>query len=111
MDFPDFRAVYPASVLKALDGVRYVIQNGAETHVERSIQDPEPFVMSNVLGTRNTLQAARELRVEHFIYVSTHEVHGPAPSGVEFTEESPMRPSNTYSASKAGGAAHSMSML
>src|SRR5258708_19081127 len=105
MVFHDFRAAYPVSVLKALDGVRYLIHNGAETHVERSIQDPEPFVMSNVLGTMNTLQAARELRVEQFIYVSTDEVHGPAPYGVDFTEESPMRPSNPYSASKAGGEA------
>lgn len=105
MVFHDFRAVYSASVLKALEGVRYFIHNGAETHVERSIQDPEPFVMSNVLGTMNSLQAARALGVEHFIYVSTDEVHGPAPYGVDFTEESPIRPSNPYSASKAGGEA------
>jgi dTDP-glucose 4,6-dehydratase len=103
--FHDFRAVYPASVLHVLDGVRYVIHNGAETHVERSIHDPEPFVTSNVLGTMNTLEAARQLGVEHFIYVSTDEVHGPAPKGVDFTEESPIRPSNPYSASKAGGEA------
>jgi dTDP-glucose 4,6-dehydratase len=50
----------------------------------------------------NSLQAARALGVEHFIYVSTDEVHGPAPYGVDFTEESPIRPSNSYSASKAG---------
>jgi dTDP-glucose 4,6-dehydratase len=105
MVFHDFRAAYPASVLKALEGVRYIVHNGAETHVERSIHDPESFVMSNVLGTMNTLQAARELQVGHFIYVSTDEVHGPAPSGVDFTEESPIRPSNPYSAAKAGGEA------
>ena len=105
MVFHDFRAVYPSSVLRALDGVRYLIHNGAETHVERSIQDPEPFVMSNVLGTMNTLQAGKALQVEHFIYVSTDEVHGPAPLGVDFTEESPIRPSNPYSAAKAGGEA------
>ncbi len=105
MVFHDFRAVYPTSVLKALEGVRYIIHNGAETHVERSIHDPEPFVMSNVLGTLNTLQAARELQVDHFIYVSTDEVHGPAPAGVDFTEDSPVRPSNPYSAAKAGGEA------
>ncbi|HEU4413653.1 MAG TPA: NAD-dependent epimerase/dehydratase family protein [Candidatus Angelobacter sp.] len=103
--FHDFRATYPASVLKAMEGARYFIHNGAETHVERSIQDPEPFVMSNVLGTMTTLQAARALGVDHFIYVSTDEVHGPAPKGVDFTEESPVRPSNPYSASKAGGEA------
>ena len=103
--FHDFRAAYPASVLHALEGVRYVIHNGAETHVERSIQDPEPFITSNVVGTMNTLEAARQLGVEHFIYVSTDEVHGPAPRGVDFTEESPIRPSNPYSASKAGGEA------
>jgi dTDP-glucose 4,6-dehydratase len=105
MVFHDFRATYPASVLRALDGVRYVIHNGAETHVERSIHDPESFVMSNVLGTMNTLQAARELQVDHFVYVSTDEVHGPAPKGVDFVEDSPIRPSNPYSAAKAGGEA------
>ncbi len=61
--------------------------------------------MSNVVGTMNTLEAARTLQVGHFVYVSTDEVHGPAPSGVDFTEESPVRPSNPYSASKAGGEA------
>jgi dTDP-glucose 4,6-dehydratase len=103
--FHDFRAAYPISVMKVLDGARYFIHNGAETHVERSIQDPEPFVTSNVVGTMNTLQAAKALGVDHFIYVSTDEVHGPAPPGVDFTEESPVRPSNPYSASKAGGEA------
>src|SRR5579862_7291352 len=85
--FHDFRGVYPLSVLHALEGTRYFIHNGAESHVERSIHDPETFVMSNVVGTMNTLQAARQLSVEHFIYVSTDEVHGPAPEGVDFTEE------------------------
>jgi len=103
--FHDFRATYSGSVLKALEGARFFIHNGAETHVERSIQDPEPFVMSNVLGTMNSLQAARALEVEHFIYVSTYKVHGPAPYGVDFNEESPIRPSNPYSAAKAGGEA------
>ncbi|HXB21868.1 MAG TPA: GDP-mannose 4,6-dehydratase [Candidatus Solibacter sp.] len=105
MVFHDFRGAYPASVLRALEGVRYVIHNGAETHVERSIHDPESFVMSNVVGTMNTLEAARQLQVEHFIYVSTDEVHGPAPNGVDFVEDSPIRPSNPYSAAKAGGEA------
>ena len=105
MVFHDFRAAYPTSVLRALDGVRYVIHNGAETHVERSIHDPESFVMSNVMGTMNTLQAARELGTEHFVYVSTDEVHGPAPAGVAFMEDAAIRPSNPYSASKAGGEA------
>lgn len=103
--FHDFRAAYPPSVLAALAGTRYVIHNGGETHVERSLQDAVPFVESNVLGTLHTLQAARQLEVERFIQVSTDEVHGPAPQGVDFEEDAPIKPSNPYSASKAGGEA------
>lgn len=103
--FHDFRATYPPSVLAALEGTRYVIHNGGETHVERSLQDAVLFVESNVLGTLHTLQAARQLQVERFIQVSTDEVHGPAPLGVDFVEDAPIRPSNPYSASKAGGEA------
>ena len=105
MVFHDCRAAYPTSVLKALEGVRYIIHNGAETHVERSIQDPEPFVMSNVLGTMNTLQAAKELEIDHFIYVSTDEVHGPAPAGVDYTEEKAADAAGEGDAAKAGGEA------
>lgn len=103
--YHDFRAAYPMSVLHQLSGARYFIHAGAETHVENSLHDPALFVESNVMGTLRTLEAASALGVEHFIYVSTDEVHGPAPDGVAFTEDDPLRPSNPYSATKAGGEA------
>lgn len=103
--FHDFRAAYPPSVMRRLDGVRFLIHNGGETHVDRSLDDPEPFVASNVLGTLHTLEAAKQLCLDRFIYVSTDEVHGPAPDGIDFDEDAPMRPSNPYSASKCGGEA------
>ncbi len=103
--YHDFRAAFPDVVLRKLDGVRYVIHNGAETHVDNSLRDPLPFVESNVLGTMHVLDACRKLRPENVIYVSTDEVHGPAPDGIDFREDAPMRPSNPYSASKVGGEA------
>jgi len=103
--FHDFRGQYPSSVLHALKGVRYIIHNGGETHVQRSLEDSEPFVTSNVLGTMWTLEAARKLNVEHYIQISTDEVHGPAPEGTDYTEDATIRPSNPYSATKAGAEA------
>lgn len=103
--FHDIRAAYPASVLHALDGTNFVIHAGAETHVDRSLVDPEPFVMSNVVGTMHTLDAARRLNVDAFVLVSTDEVHGPAPEGVHYREDAEIRPSNPYSAAKAGAEA------
>lgn len=103
--FHDFRAAYPSSVLHALSDCRTIIHNGAETHVERSLSDPETFCQSNVIGTLQTLQAAITLQCEHFLYVSTDEVLGAAPEGVDYDELAQIRPSNPYSASKAGGEA------
>jgi dTDP-glucose 4,6-dehydratase len=103
--YHDFRASFPDFVLRKLGRVDYLIHNGAETHVERSLHDPEAFVQANVVGTMHVLDAARKLNVERFVYVSTDEVHGPAPDGVDFTEDAPIRPSNPYSAAKAGGEA------
>lgn len=80
---------------------------GAESHVDRSIEDPYPFVESNVLGTVNVLQLALGLyggnELEKMIYVSTDEVYGPAIKGQLHTEDHCHNPSNPYSASKAAG--------
>lgn len=103
--YHDFRSSFPDWLLKKLDGVNYVLHNGAETHVENSLHEPEIFVQSNVLGTFHILEAARKLEPEKFVYVSTDEVYGPAPAGVSFLEGDPIRPSNPYAASKAGGEA------
>jgi dTDP-glucose 4,6-dehydratase len=103
--FHDFRGEFSASTLYSLGKIDYIIHNGAETHVDSSLIEPEIFITSNVIGTMNVLEAARKLNVERFILVSTDEVHGPAPLGVDFTEEAEIRPSNPYSASKASAEA------
>jgi len=84
--------------------INYILHMGAETHVDNSIVDPEPFVMSNVIGTMHILNYARKLdNLEAFIYFSTDEVFGPAPKGVEYKEWDRYNSTNPYSATKAGG--------
>jgi dTDP-glucose 4,6-dehydratase len=78
-----------------------VVNIAAETHVDRSIADPNVFLQNNTLGTFTILEAIR--RHNHkarWVQVSTDEVYGEAVEG-SFTEETPHRPSNPYSASKA----------
>ncbi|MBE3572779.1 MAG: dTDP-glucose 4,6-dehydratase [Moorella humiferrea] len=73
----------------------------AESHVDRSILDPAPFIETNVKGTQVLLEAARQHGVRKFLQVSTDEVYGSLqPDDPPFTEESPIRPNSPYSASK-----------
>ena len=81
----------------------YVINFAAESHVDRSITDPEIFIKSNVLGTQVLLNAAKEFGVEKYIQISTDEVYGSLGKTGYFTEETPLQPNSPYSASKAGG--------
>jgi len=81
----------------------YFVHLAAETHVDNSIKDPYPFILSNTLGTYHAYLLASLIGVEKFIYFSTDEEYGPAPEGVFFKEDSPLNPSNPYAASKAGG--------
>ncbi|MCB0713911.1 MAG: dTDP-glucose 4,6-dehydratase [Ignavibacteriae bacterium] len=77
----------------------------AETHVDNSIREPEPFIQANVIGTFNLLEEARLLWEEgegRFLHVSTDEVFGVVEGGGSFDEDSPLRPNNPYSATKAG---------
>jgi len=73
----------------------------AETHVDRSILDPTPFLRSNVLGVQVLLQAVDRHKVSRFVQVSTDEVYGDVPSPTQASEEAPVRPSSPYAASKA----------
>ncbi|NLV96846.1 MAG: dTDP-glucose 4,6-dehydratase [Desulfovibrionales bacterium] len=78
-----------------------VVHFAAESHVDRSINDPFPFITTNVLGTQNLLEAARQAKISRFVHVSTDEVYGSlGPTGV-FTEDTPLAPNSPYSASKA----------
>ncbi|MEB3299788.1 MAG: dTDP-glucose 4,6-dehydratase [Candidatus Sericytochromatia bacterium] len=90
-------------VAEALRGVDAVMHLAAESHVDRSITDPEAFVRTNVLGTQTLLDTARRQGIPRFLYCSTDEVMGSlGPSGL-FSEDTPIQPNSPYSASKAGG--------
>jgi dTDP-glucose 4,6-dehydratase len=90
------------TVRQAMAGCDLVYNFAAETHVDRSIQDPEAVVMTNVRGTQVLLDAARELRVARYVQVSTDEVYGSRAAG-RWRETDPVNPSNPYSACKAAG--------
>ena len=87
-----------------------VLNFAAETHVDRSIDSPEAFVQTNVVGTRRLLEASRQYWRElsaaeqshfRFLHVSTDEVYGSLGTTGRFTEESPYSPNSPYAASKA----------
>lgn len=80
-----------------------VVNFAAESHVDRSINDPSPFVTTNVQGAQNMMECARKLGVERFVHVSTDEVYGTLTmDDPAFTEDTPLAPNSPYSASKAG---------
>ncbi|HEY3305682.1 MAG TPA: dTDP-glucose 4,6-dehydratase [Candidatus Binatia bacterium] len=78
-----------------------VVNFAAESHVDRSILDPSPFLLTNLIGTQALLDAARHHQVERFLQVSTDEVYGDAEGKAPFREEDPVMPSSPYAASKA----------
>ncbi len=78
-----------------------VVNFAAESHVDRSITDPSPFIITNVLGTQSMLQAALNKGIQRFVHVSTDEVYGSLGSEGLFTEDTPLAPNSPYSASKA----------
>jgi dTDP-glucose 4,6-dehydratase len=88
------------AVAASMTGVDAVVNFAAETHVDRSIAEPDAFVTTHALGTYVLLEAARERGVR-YVQVSTDEVYGSIEEG-SFTEQSPLAPSSPYSATKAG---------
>ena len=89
------------AVRAALAGHDAVIHFAAESHVDRSIVNPDEFVRTNCLGTNVMCDEARRAEVQRFLHISTDEVYGSIEAGT-FTEESPLAPSSPYSATKAG---------
>ena len=85
----------------AVEDCDAVVNFAAESHVDRSIEEPGEFITTDVYGTYVLLEAARDAGVRH-LQVSTDEVYGDFELG-SATEESPLNPSSPYSASKAGG--------
>lgn len=100
----DFCYPFTVGVRQEIGEVDYILHLGAESHVDNSIENPEPFVHSNVLGTMHVLDFALTLpRLKCFFYFSTDEVFGPAPVGTDYKEEDRHNPTNPYSATKSGG--------
>lgn len=92
----------PLSVEQAIGGgVDVIINYAAETHVDRSIMEPDAFIKTDIFGTYTLLEQARKHNVAQYIQISTDEVYGSIAEG-SFTEESPFAPNSPYAASKAG---------
>ncbi len=96
---------------KLLPRVDSVMHLAAESHVDRSIMDATPFMVTNALGTQTLLDATRKVIADtkkpiRFLYVSTDEVYGTLPledTSLKFTEETPLQPNSPYAASKTAG--------
>ncbi|MDL2246075.1 dTDP-glucose 4,6-dehydratase [Methanobrevibacter sp. OttesenSCG-928-K11] len=82
--------------------VDYIINFAAESHVDRSIEDPEIFIKSNILGTQVLLDAAKKYNIKKYLQISTDEVYGTLGKTGYFTEKTPLQANSPYSASKAG---------
>lgn len=89
----------------AIERPDIVIHGAAESFVDKSISAPQEFIKSNVLGTQVMIDASLKNNIKRFVYISTDEVMGHLPndSDPSWTEESPVNPRNTYSATKAAG--------
>lgn len=82
-------------------GVDKIINYAAETHVDRSIMEPDAFIKTDIFGTYTLLEATKKYKVAQYIQISTDEVFGSIKEG-SFDENSPFAPNSPYSASKAG---------
>ncbi|MEO6846575.1 MAG: dTDP-glucose 4,6-dehydratase [Chthoniobacterales bacterium] len=78
-----------------------VVNFAAESHVDRSIESPQNFIHTNIVGTSVLLDLARKYSVKRFVQISTDEVYGSLGAEGQFTEQTPIDPSSPYSASKA----------
>lgn len=90
-----------AAVAAAMDGHDAVVHFAAESHVDRSIVDPDTFVRTNCLGTNVMCDVARNVGVDRFLHISTDEVYGSIDDG-SFVETDRLGPRSPYSSSKAG---------
>jgi dTDP-glucose 4,6-dehydratase len=97
----DLNAPLTDDVKESIGKVDVILNIASESHVDRSITDPIPFIKNNVNVAVHMLDFARECKPEMFVQFSTDEVYGQAPLGVNHKEWSCINPSNPYSASKA----------
>lgn len=78
-----------------------IINFAAETHVDRSILEPDAFIKTDIFGTHNLLETVRKYKIKKYLQISTDEVYGSIEKGL-FTEQSNLKPNSPYSSSKAG---------
>ena len=90
-----------ALVRNLMRNVDKVIHFAAETHVDRSIDNSDPFISTDIKGTQVLLETIRRVPVERFIHISTSEVYGSAEK-LPMDEEHPLKPQSPYAAAKAG---------
>ena len=90
------------TVRDVVSGVDAVINFAADTHVDRSLMEPDSFLRTDVFGVFTLLEAVRDLRIPRLLHISTDEVYGSVAEGSS-RETDPLAPRNPYSASKAGG--------
>ncbi len=105
--FHDLKSEINPWIKKEIGDIDIILHLAAGSHVDRSIDYPMEFVLDNVVGTANILDYARNIYNENgldrFIYFSTDEIFGPAPIGVDYSENDRYNSTNPYSATKAGG--------
>ena len=88
------------AIEKISKDVDIIINFAAETHVDRSISNPKPFIETNILGTYSLLESSRKYD-KKFIHISTDEIYGDLENKESFSENDILKPSNPYSATKA----------
>lgn len=89
------------TTINKIGHIDYILNYASESHVDRSISEPLPFIRNNIDISLNLLEYARTVQPKKFIQISTDEVYGPAPLGYAHKEWDTYYPSNPYSASKA----------
>lgn len=98
----DLRSPINEQTIEEIGPIDDIVHMGAETHVDRSIDNPLDFVESNIMGTFNLLEYARKIKLKgRFLQFSTDEVFGPAPQGVFYGERDYQMAKNPYAATKA----------
>jgi len=99
--YHDLLGPFSTTQVERIGHVDAIFNVASESHVDRSITEPGPFIQNNVHLMVNMLELARAIKPDKFIQISTDEVYGPAPVGHDHQEWSTILPSNPYSASKA----------
>lgn len=97
----DIRNVHLVDYIVKSYSIDVIVNFAAESHVDRSISNPDTFVKTNVLGTQVLLDVAKVNGIEKYVQISTDEVYGSLGETGYFTEETPLAPNSPYSASKA----------